>query len=36
MSHRILVVRGGTIVAEFPRASASAEGIISIATGAAA
>jgi ribose transport system ATP-binding protein len=36
MSHRILVVRGGTIVSEFPRASATAEGIISIATGAAA
>jgi ABC-type sugar transport system ATPase subunit len=36
MSHRVLVVRGGTIVAEFSRAQASAESIIAIATGAAA
>jgi ribose transport system ATP-binding protein len=36
MSHRVLVVRGGSIVAEFSRADASAEGIIAIATGAAA
>jgi ribose transport system ATP-binding protein len=36
MSHRILVVRGGAIVAEFPRRDASAERVIAIATGAAA
>jgi ABC-type sugar transport system ATPase subunit len=36
MSHRVLVVRGGTIVADFSRAAASAEGIVAIATGAAA
>jgi ribose transport system ATP-binding protein len=36
MSHRVLVVRSGTIVAEFSRGNASAEGIIAIATGAAA
>jgi ABC-type sugar transport system ATPase subunit len=36
MSHRVLVVRGGTIVADFSRANASAEGIVAIATGAAA
>jgi ABC-type sugar transport system ATPase subunit len=36
MSHRVLVVRGGTIVADFSRANVSAEGIVAIATGAAA
>ena len=36
MSHRILVVRGGAVVAEFARSDASAERVIAIATGAAA
>jgi ribose transport system ATP-binding protein len=36
MAHRVLVVRGGAIVAEFARSDASAERVIAIATGAAA
>jgi inositol transport system ATP-binding protein len=36
MSHRILVVRGGRITAEFTRAQASPELVIAAATGAAA
>lgn len=33
MSHRVLVMRGGRIVAEFPRAEATEEAIMSAATG---
>ncbi len=36
MSHRILVVRGGQIAAEFARAEATPDKVIAIATGAAA
>ncbi|HEV3090681.1 MAG TPA: sugar ABC transporter ATP-binding protein [Candidatus Cybelea sp.] len=36
MAHRVLVVRGGHIVAEFSRADATPERVISLATGAAA
>ena len=36
MSHRVLVVRGGRIVAEFPRADATPDRVIAAATGAAA
>ena len=36
MSHRVLVVRDGTIAAEFARADATPEKIIAVATGAAA
>ncbi|HEX3671413.1 MAG TPA: sugar ABC transporter ATP-binding protein, partial [Candidatus Cybelea sp.] len=36
MSHRILVVRGGRIVAEFSRAEATPDRVIAVATGAAA
>lgn len=36
MSHRILVVRGGRIAAEFPRADATPDRVIAVATGAAA
>jgi ribose transport system ATP-binding protein len=36
MAHRILVVRGGRIVAEFSRADATPDRVIAIATGAAA
>lgn len=36
MSHRILVVRGGRIAAEFSRAEATPDRVIAIATGAAA
>ncbi len=36
LSHRILVIRGGTIVTEFSRADASPDRVIAAATGAAA
>jgi len=36
MSHRILVVRGGAIAAEFARADATPDKVIAVATGAAA
>jgi ABC-type sugar transport system ATPase subunit len=36
MSHRILVVRGGRIAAEFARADATPDRVIAVATGAAA
>jgi ribose transport system ATP-binding protein len=36
MSHRILVIRGGKIVAEFARAEATPDRVIAVATGAAA
>jgi ribose transport system ATP-binding protein len=36
MSHRVLVVRGGTIRAEFARADATPDKVIAVATGAAA
>ena len=36
MSHRILVVRGGRIAAEFDRAEATPDKVIAVATGAAA
>jgi ABC-type sugar transport system ATPase subunit len=36
MCHRILVVRGGRIVAEFGRHEASADAVMSAATGATA
>ncbi|HET6274352.1 MAG TPA: sugar ABC transporter ATP-binding protein [Candidatus Cybelea sp.] len=36
MSHRILVVRGGRIAAEFSRADATPDRVIAVATGAAA
>jgi ribose transport system ATP-binding protein len=36
MSHRILVIRGGRIVAEFARADATPDRVIAVATGAAA
>ncbi len=36
MSHRILVVRGGRIAAEFSRAEATPDRVIAVATGAAA
>jgi len=36
MAHRILVVRAGTIAAEFDRSSATPAGVIAVATGAAA
>lgn len=36
MSHRILVIRGGRIAAEFSRADATPERVIAVATGAAA
>jgi ABC-type sugar transport system ATPase subunit len=36
MSHRILVVRAGRIAAEFPRAQATPDRVIAVATGAAA
>ena len=36
MSHRILVIRGGRIVAEFARTDATPDKIIAVATGAAA
>ena len=36
LSHRILVIRGGTIVAEFARADAAPDRVIAAATGAAA
>ena len=36
MAHRILVVRGGTIVREFARADATPDAVIAAATGAAA
>ena len=36
MSHRILVVRGGTVAAEFSRADATPERVIAAAAGAAA
>ena len=35
LSHRVLVLRGGRVVAEFPRADLSAEAVIAAATGAA-
>ncbi|MBV8197675.1 MAG: sugar ABC transporter ATP-binding protein, partial [Candidatus Eremiobacteraeota bacterium] len=34
MAHRVLVVRGGRIVAEFPRADATPDKVIAVATGA--
>ncbi len=36
MSHRVLVVRGGRIRAEFPRAEATPDKVIAVATGVAA
>jgi len=36
MSHRILVIRGGTIVSEFSRAEATPDRVIAVATGVAA
>jgi inositol transport system ATP-binding protein len=36
MSHRVLVVRGGRIAAEFTRADATPDRVIAVATGAAA
>jgi ABC-type sugar transport system ATPase subunit len=36
MSHRVLVVRDGTIAAEFARAEVTSEKIIAVATGVAA
>ena len=36
MSHRVLVVRGGAIQAEFPRAEATPDKVIAVATGVAA
>ncbi|HEY1655106.1 MAG TPA: sugar ABC transporter ATP-binding protein [Candidatus Tumulicola sp.] len=36
MSHRVLVVRNGDIAAEFPRAEATPDRVIAVATGAAA
>jgi ribose transport system ATP-binding protein len=36
MSHRVLVVRGGRICAEFPRAEATPDKVIAVAAGAAA
>ena len=36
MSHRVLVIRGGTIAAEFARADATPDRVIAVATGAAA
>ena len=36
MAHRILVVRGGRIAAEFARADATPDRVIAVATGAAA
>jgi len=36
MSHRILVIRGGTIVSEFARADATPDRVVAVATGAAA
>jgi ribose transport system ATP-binding protein len=36
MSHRVLVVRGGTIAAEFDRTEATPQKVIAVATGAAA
>jgi ABC-type sugar transport system ATPase subunit len=36
MSHRVLVIRGGTVVSEFSRAEATPDRVIAVATGAAA
>ena len=36
MAHRILVIRGGRIAAEFDRSQATPDKVIAIATGAAA
>jgi len=36
MSHRVLVVRGGQIRAEFARADATPSAVIAVATGVAA
>jgi rhamnose transport system ATP-binding protein len=36
MAHRVLVVRGGRIAAEFSRTDATPDRVIAVATGAAA